>query len=311
MTITATRSPHAAAGIADDIAMAAAIEEALLDCCRLCLSRSEGAALHETDDALWFQTGVPFPMYNGIYRPHFADAGDDPEAIHDALAALVGPFKAEKVPMVLCVGPLSQGQPLHAAARRLGLWKVASIPGMAIDLAQLSPSWRDDAPLAITQVRCEDELRAWVAVQNDCFGFPRWVAEATFAMTRPALDDPDGPVRLYLGRDGDTPVATSMTVARHPHVGIFNVACIPEARRRGFGAAITAAPFLDAHKEGHLYGILHATPDGLPLYQKMGFETYCHLDNYLYAPLGTVLSLAFTTICRNIAHFFRALGIEH
>jgi predicted acetyltransferase len=53
---------------------------------------------------------------------------------------------------------------------------------------------------------------------------------------------------------------------------VYGVGTVPDARGRGFGAAITLHPFLDARDQGYHYGVLFATEMGAPVYRRLGFR---------------------------------------
>ena len=66
-------------------------------------------------------------------------------------------------------------------------------------------------------------------------------------------------------------VASSIAVGEW--VAIFDVATPPALRRRGYGTAMTAAAIRAGFAAGARYALLHSTPDGLPMYTQLGFQT--------------------------------------
>jgi predicted acetyltransferase len=63
---------------------------------------------------------------------------------------------------------------------------------------------------------------------------------------------------------------------------IYNVTCLPEARRQGIGAAITQAPLLDACAIGYRIAILQASEAGAKVYRRLGFQDFGGLSVYLW-----------------------------
>lgn len=85
-------------------------------------------------------------------------------------------------------------------------------------------------------------------------------------------------VSMHLGlRDGQ-PVARSMGVVHAGLVGVHNVYVPPSSRRRGYGAALTAAAIDSGRAMGATAACLQATELGFPVYQKMGFR---RVDDYV------------------------------
>lgn len=99
-----------------------------------------------------------------------------------------------------------------------------------------------------------------------------------FGPADPELHEPEGlfgrtllddaRIAMWIGREGDRPVSTSATFIANGVNNIINVATVPEARRRGYGRAVTwpatvADPSLPA--------ILVASDQGQPVYEKMGY----------------------------------------
>ena len=53
-------------------------------------------------------------------------------------------------------------------------------------------------------------------------------------------------------------------------------------RRQGIGAAVTLAPLLEARDMGYEVGILHASPMGLGMYGRVGFQECCRMSHYVW-----------------------------
>jgi GNAT superfamily N-acetyltransferase len=74
--------------------------------------------------------------------------------------------------------------------------------------------------------------------------------------------------RLWVGWEGDRPVSAAATFVAAGINDVTLVATVPEARHRGYGAALTwCATLADAT----LPSLLIATPEGQPLYERMGY----------------------------------------
>lgn len=78
----------------------------------------------------------------------------------------------------------------------------------------------------------------------------------------------DDRVRLWLGRSDGRPVAACLAVLDNGLNGISLVATVPEARRRGFGEALT---WQGTMADPTLHAALLASDLGRPIYERMGF----------------------------------------
>jgi hypothetical protein len=76
--------------------------------------------------------------------------------------------------------------------------------------------------------------------------------------------------RIWVGSVDGRPVSSALAYRSDGVVGIFCVATATDARRRGYGAAATWAAALS---DPSLPAVLQASPDGLPVYERMGFVT--------------------------------------
>lgn len=76
-------------------------------------------------------------------------------------------------------------------------------------------------------------------------------------------------LRLYLGRIDGLPVTCAATVVEDDAVGVYAVSTVHEHRRRGYGAAVTAAALDDAPP---VPAVLTASPLGAGMYTRLGFR---------------------------------------
>lgn len=78
----------------------------------------------------------------------------------------------------------------------------------------------------------------------------------------------DDRLRMWVGWADDRPVSASAAFVANGIVNVSLVGTVPEARRRGFGAALTWRAIL---ADPALPAMLLATTDGRPVYERIGF----------------------------------------
>lgn len=91
----------------------------------------------------------------------------------------------------------------------------------------------------------------------------------------------ESPFAHYAGRLGGEVVATASLSLAAGVAGIFNVVTLPEARRRGFGTALTLAALRDARRRGYRICILQSSTMALGIYRRLSFERYSTYSLYV------------------------------
>ena len=80
----------------------------------------------------------------------------------------------------------------------------------------------------------------------------------------------EGPLRCWVGYAYDVPVTVAMACAGDGVVGVYCVATAPDARGKGYGAAITDVA---ARCDESLPAVLQASSMGRPVYERIGFTS--------------------------------------
>jgi hypothetical protein len=114
------------------------------------------------------------------------------------------------------------------------------------------------------------------------FGCPECATPAFFDWSSHLGFGADVSLHNYLGRLIGEPVATSTLFTGAGVAGIYDVATVPSATQRGFGAAVTLRPLCDARAMGCRVGILQASHMVAGVYRRFGFQEYCKLGLYVW-----------------------------
>lgn len=239
-----------------------------------CLARSPSVELSIGRYLTWFVTKVPDHFMNLVVCTDLPPDGMQ-GLVEDALAHFRS-LGVEKISWLAREGTLTMDA--RQSLESHGLTFNESGFEMAADLTSLPEAPPMPDGLEIRQVFTGRELHQWIHVASIGFGLskewePVWYDFFTLAAC-------ELPFRTYLALLDGRPVGTSQLFTSAGVAGIYNVTCLPEARNRGIGKAITYAPLLDARSLGYKVAILQASQLGYPVYRRLGFQDFGRLSVY-------------------------------
>ncbi len=237
------------------------------------MRRSPHVVFDEWGGLARWHSAVPYPWFNGALSRRPA-AEQDEQAVEQTLAFFrkhgVGIFTwwFESHLALESWRPLLQAHGFHYDA---------NTPGMAVDLEAVRAT-SASVQLEIVPVKSLEALQAWTEVFIAGYELPRtWETDLYQLMADLGLD---WPMQNYIGYLDGKAVATSSLFLAAGVAGIMFVATLPEARRQGIGAALTAAPLHQARQMGYRVGILQSSEMGYKIYLHLGFERVCAVDHF-------------------------------
>ena len=124
------------------------------------------------------------------------------------------------------------------------------------------------AGLRIVEACTADELAAFERTFID--GYPAPALQPARSGTLFRAGALGGPSQFWLGYVHGRLVTVAVSCVLAGVVGIYFVATLPDARGRGYGAAITDAA---ARANADLPAVLQSSDMGRPVYERIGFET--------------------------------------
>jgi len=236
-----------------------------------------GSTVVDTSELCQFTTGIPHPLFNGVLRTNLPV-----ETVDSAIDAAIERFTAHHVPGFWWVGPTTQPANLSEALVRKGFVLAGNTPGMAVDLQSATLDFALPPGLTITRVEDAETLTTYLHTLARGSDIPETMHDTLLRIERGATPPAGAELWRYLGLLNGMPVATCAMVLFAGVAGIYAVATVPEARRKGIGAAITMHPLREARAEGYHVSTLQASEMGYPVYEKMGFRTVCTFALYLW-----------------------------
>ena len=232
------------------------------------------AELHDTPELMRSITNIPYPLFNSVVRTKIPSS-----TIEDVIDSTLAEYKSRNVPMMWWTGPSTQPSDLGIILSERGFHKSVN-PGMAGDLASFPESYALPKDLQLKRVENEAELDIFCRVVSEVFGLPDFVADAFLDLFLNLGFD--SPFLNYIGSIDNEVVATSSVLLGGGVAGIYNVATLESARRKGIGAAMTAIPLLEARSVGYQVCTLESSESGFNVYRKLGFQEYCKISHYVW-----------------------------
>jgi ribosomal protein S18 acetylase RimI-like enzyme len=236
----------------------------------------------ETQDStqmLRYHRKIISPMFNGVARVRL-----EPSEVDAAIDESIAYFKERSQPyffwwVTSSTTPNNLGDSLQA--KGFAVWELEA-PGMTIELNKLEHDGTLPHGFSLEIVRDEKSLLEWGHTFNRANETPEFAGMSWVEATR-QIGIENAPWTLYLGRFESRPVAVNILFCGAGVASVYGVAVIPEMRGRGFGKAVTAIPYLHSREMGYRYGVLFSTPEGHPVYQKLGFaDCDWNISRYLW-----------------------------
>ncbi len=236
---------------------------------------AEGSLLEEFPGALFYYTPIPLSLFNTVVL-----TGQDPASI-DAVIERAAACIAEQGRAVLWrLGPTAASDEVRAQLQHNGLQPEGRDPAMLMALSALPPP-PPIAGLEIVTVDGRSGRYDWAWLTCDAFELGPDVRQAMSdcEATIPESEVVNQP--RYTGYLDGKPVAVSSLVMAADLAGVYAVATLPEARKRGIGTAMTLHAMAEGKIRGANTAVLQATEPGKPIYEEIGFTTIYEYEVYL------------------------------
>jgi len=208
-------------------------------------------------------------MLNIVMR--YAVAG--PARLEQLEAAII-PYRQHHLPMQWWLLRGCEPSGLRQELAALGMESWGGAAAMALDLARWrAPAIQPPADVWLTRAVHDDDHQAALDVICEVFYAPV-AAMARWTSQNPAF-------QVYLARLGARPVAALATLYAADVAGVYNVATLHGARRRGIAGALLIQALRDAQGAGCGWATLTATPEARRLYETLGFRACGVIEQWM------------------------------
>jgi ribosomal protein S18 acetylase RimI-like enzyme len=245
-----------------------AVETNLRDSFRVLARNSRSGEVREYNGVSIASAGVTFQMFNAAFLSAPVEMDQELEARIEQSAVHFG-ARGQDWACWVCESFIPEGLRKRARAlfrdRRMHL--SVELPGMIAE--EIAPLRHALPALEIRRVGCGPTRDDFCCLGSTCFNVPLpWFREVFSGV------DVWRDFASYVGYYKGEPVSTAATVIGAGAIGVYNVGTLPGYQRRGFGEAIMRHALEEARREhGISRTILQSSPQGLRLYQRMGYRT--------------------------------------
>lgn len=246
------------------------------------MDRAEALRAIDAGIALWWRTIGATPGFE-VHRSDIewvsSEGRAGPERIYAVriqpcgaarrLDEIEAAMRTGALPGSMLLTPLSTPEDIAEQLRRRGLSISDADPCMALELDAYMPG-ASGPHIAAREVRSESALRDWAEIVNralfggELFTLAQYAAMLTLESTR-----------FYLAYWDGAPASACMTVRGGQVATLECVATLPEYRRRGLARAAVSLALSGMQEDGVKIAALRAEPDGIRLYEELGFMEYC------------------------------------
>jgi ribosomal protein S18 acetylase RimI-like enzyme len=212
--------------------------------------------------ALIINTGISSDMFNivcGIRNKK-------------ALRSAMEKFRDKKLPFACWIGFDDDYPECKKDLEEMGFACDEHESGMFAEIEKLSREKRCDE-LQILPADNAKRLGDFIQIYQELIPQDANAIEEFYGRASDHILNPESSLKLFVGYFRDQPATTGALFMGENAAGVWDVATLPQFRRRGIGTDMTLhALFYAFDNFGRRIGVLSASEDGEPVYRKIGFQ---------------------------------------
>lgn len=231
-------------------------------------------SFHFIEDETCFRmkSSLPHPLFNNILKTNLRSE------VQNHIRTIIHDYNENQVPFIWRVWDHDNPKNLDSLLRENGAYQIPGTALMAIDLESYHPMSEPLPELKIRTVRNQKHSIDFSECSSAVFDIPKLVSTTISEI----IGKQDQNIDSYIGYIEDTPVSTGTIFYSNGVAGIYNVATLPDFQGKGIGVEMMTTMLLKAKLDDIKTTLLHATPAGIRLYEKLGFQTFGEMRQYLF-----------------------------
>lgn len=219
-----------------------------------------------------YTPGVPETLLNMVIRYQ----SDTPVTAED-VERVIEPYRQWRLPFQWWLTRGAEPEGLRQRLSELGMetWGGATMMLLPLDHLDQAAARYYAPPATVTLDRAltPEDADAALTIICDVFYLPR-DPMARWTSLNPAFD-------LWIARMGPRPVAALVILRDGETAGVYHVATVSGARRRGIAGNLLIQALREARASGSRWATLTATPEARPLYERLGFRACGLLEQWM------------------------------
>jgi GNAT superfamily N-acetyltransferase len=219
-----------------------------------------------------YTPGDPESLLNMVIGYH----SDTPVTMED-IERVIAPYRQWRLPFQWWLTRGAEPEGLRQRLSELGMESWGGATMMLLPLDRLDEAAarypRPPASVTLDRVLTPEDAEAALGIICDVFYIPREPMRRWTSLN-PAFD-------LWIARLGARPVAALATLRDGDTAGVYHVATLSGARRRGIAGNLLTLALRDARESGCRWATLTATPEARPLYERLGFRSCGLIEQWM------------------------------
>ncbi|MED3126665.1 GNAT family N-acetyltransferase [Bacillus wiedmannii] len=229
-----------------------------------------GMDVKETKDYIAVDCGLPADTFNIITLLN-SNVTEGIEKLYKEVEC----FNQKKFPMSVWFWDDRHEQTIKSELIKLGLKEAEQNIAMIADLKTIHPTINMPEGFTIQKSSSSGQIKKFGETLANLFGTSEEGTHVQAFYNQTASFDlwNSEQMRLYLGFNKEEVVSVGSLVCTKDSIGIYDIATKEEMRGRGFGSTMFNYLLQEAKELKVAQCVLQASPDGINIYKKSGFQS--------------------------------------